>query len=76
MLDSERAAYGEPIVVTPSRQLVAEFGRGYSEKNLRHMVQFAEMGCPVGEQPKNSSSTSLAIVQQAVALLPHPLTEF
>src|SRR5260370_35294239 len=36
------AAYGEQIVVTPSRQLVVDYGRGYSEKNLRRMVQFAE----------------------------------
>jgi uncharacterized protein DUF1016 len=43
VLGSERAAYGEQIVVTVSRQLVTEYGRGYSEKNLRRMVQFAEL---------------------------------
>lgn len=42
VLGSERAAYGEPIVATLSRQLVAEYGRGYTEKNLRRMIQFAE----------------------------------
>ena len=42
VLGSERAAYGEQIVATLSRQLVAEYGRGYSEKNLRRMIQFAE----------------------------------
>lgn len=42
VLGGERAAYGEQIVVTLSRQLVAEFGRGYTEKNLRRMMQFAE----------------------------------
>jgi hypothetical protein len=42
VLGSERAAYGEQIVVTLSRQLVVEYGRGYSEKNLRRMVRFAE----------------------------------
>jgi len=42
VLGSERAAYGEQIVVTLSRQLVVEYGRGYSEKNLRRMVQFTE----------------------------------
>ena len=42
VLDSKRAAYGEQIVSTLSRELVAEFGRGYAEKNLRRMVQFAE----------------------------------
>ncbi len=43
VLRAERAGYGEQIVVTLSHQLVAEFGRGYSEKNLRRMVQFAEV---------------------------------
>jgi len=42
VLGAERAAYGEQILVTVSRQLMAEYGRGYSEKNLRRMVQFAE----------------------------------
>jgi predicted nuclease of restriction endonuclease-like (RecB) superfamily len=42
VLHAARAGYGEQIVVTLSHQLVAEFGRGYSEKNLRRMVQFAE----------------------------------
>ena len=42
VLGAERAAYGEQIVVTLSHQLVGEFGRGYSEKNLRRMMQFAE----------------------------------
>jgi hypothetical protein len=43
VLGSERAAYGEQIVVTVSRQLVVDYGRGYSEKNIRRMVQFAEL---------------------------------
>jgi predicted nuclease of restriction endonuclease-like (RecB) superfamily len=42
MLGSKRATYGEQIVATLSRELVAEFGRGYAEKNLRRMMQFAE----------------------------------
>lgn len=42
ILGAERAAYGEQILATLSRQLVAEFGRGFSEKSLRRMVQFAE----------------------------------
>jgi len=42
VLGRERGAYGEQIVVTVSRQLVALYGRGYAEKNLRRMVQFAE----------------------------------
>lgn len=38
----ERADYGEAIVTTLSRQLVLEFGRGFTDKNLRRMIQFAE----------------------------------
>ena len=43
ILQEERAEYGKGIVVTLSRQLAAEFGRGFEEKNLRRMIQFAEV---------------------------------
>ena len=43
ILQEERAEYGKEIVVTLSRQLAAEFGRGFEEKNLRRMIQFAEV---------------------------------
>lgn len=43
ILREERAEYGKEIVVTLSRQLTAEFGRGFEEKNLRRMIQFAEV---------------------------------
>jgi uncharacterized protein DUF1016 len=39
---NERATYGEQIVATLSRQLVADFGRGFEKKNLHRMMQFAE----------------------------------
>lgn len=42
VLASKRAGYGEEIVATLSRQLVAEHGRGFEVKNLHRMVQFAE----------------------------------
>lgn len=42
ILRGERAEYGEQIVSTLSRQLEAEYGRGFSEKSLRHMLRFAE----------------------------------
>ena len=41
VLGNQRAEYGEEIVATLSRQLVEEFGTGFSEKSLRRMVQFA-----------------------------------
>ena len=42
-LQGERAEYGRKIVVTLSRQLVVEYGNSFSEKNLRRMMQFAEV---------------------------------
>jgi predicted nuclease of restriction endonuclease-like (RecB) superfamily len=43
LLHGERAAYGQQIVVLLSRQLVVEYGPSFGEKNLRRMVQFAEL---------------------------------
>jgi hypothetical protein len=43
VLGNERATYGGQIVVSVSRQLEMEFGRGFGEKNVRRMVQFAEV---------------------------------
>jgi hypothetical protein len=40
-LAGERARYGEEIVPTLATQLVRDYGRGFAEKNLRRMVQFA-----------------------------------
>jgi hypothetical protein len=42
VLGGERARYGAEIVVTLSRQLAAEYGRGFEEKNLRRMVRFPQ----------------------------------
>ena len=43
ILKEERAEYGKEIIVLLGRQLVEEFGRGFEEKNLRRMIQFAEV---------------------------------
>lgn len=42
ILGGERAGYGQEIVVSLGRELTAEFGRGFEEKNLRRMIQFSE----------------------------------
>jgi len=42
ILKGERAESGEPIVSTLSRQLAQDYGSGFSAKNLRHMIKFAE----------------------------------
>jgi len=43
VLAGERAAYGEQIVATLSRQLSTDYGRSFGIKNLRHMMRFAEI---------------------------------
>lgn len=42
VLNGERASYGERLIPTLANALEAEFGRGFSSKNLRHMLRFAE----------------------------------
>ena len=42
ILGERRAEYGKEIVATLSRHLKADYGRGFEEKNLRRMIQFAE----------------------------------
>jgi len=42
ILGNDRAEYGKQIVIAISKQLVAEFGKGWSEKQLRHCLRFAE----------------------------------
>ena len=43
ILKEKRAEYGREIVVTLSRQLVKEFGNGFSRPNLFRMVRFREV---------------------------------
>ncbi|NGX27400.1 MAG: hypothetical protein K940chlam6_01336, partial [Chlamydiae bacterium] len=43
VLKEERAEYGKAIVASVSRQLVLDYGNGFTEKNLRRMIQFAEV---------------------------------
>lgn len=43
VLNNKRAEYGEQIVSTLSRQLKTEYGNGWSEKQLRHCLRFAEI---------------------------------
>lgn len=42
LLGNRRAGYGEEIVSTLSRQLTLDYGQGFSAKNLRHMIRFAQ----------------------------------
>src|SRR2546430_627533 len=43
ILEEKRAEYGEQIVSALSSQLTAEFGTGFTKRNLFNMVRFAEV---------------------------------
>ena len=43
VLKSKRAGYGEQIVAALGRQLQRDFGRGFGQRNLFRMMQFAEV---------------------------------
>jgi predicted nuclease of restriction endonuclease-like (RecB) superfamily len=43
VLREQRAEYGKKIVAALGKQLEREFGRGFGDKNLRRMIQFAEV---------------------------------
>ncbi len=42
VLKGERAGYGEQVVNNVAKQLETEYGRGFSNKNMRHMLRFVE----------------------------------
>jgi len=48
ILKQKRAEYGEQIVQVLSAQLAAEYGRGFSRRNLFNMIRFSEV-FPDGE---------------------------
>ncbi|MEW6618281.1 MAG: PDDEXK nuclease domain-containing protein [bacterium] len=43
ILKGDRAEYGKKIVLLLSQRLAEEYGNNFSEKNLRRMMQFAEV---------------------------------
>ncbi len=43
VLEGRRAEYGAQLVIAIGQQLGSLYGRGFGEKNLRRMVQFAEV---------------------------------
>ena len=42
ILENERAEYGKQVVANLAKELHVEFGGGWSEKQLRHCLRFAE----------------------------------
>ena len=54
---SQRADYGELVMGTLSTRLTAEFGRGFSKRNLEYMRQFyAEYGSRSGQIAQKPSA--------------------
>lgn len=45
ILDNQRAEYGKEIISSLSIQLSAKFGKSFEAKNLRRMMQFANVFC-------------------------------
>ncbi len=43
ILKGKRAEYGKGILPTLAAKLTRDYGRGFAEKNLRRMIQFAEV---------------------------------
>ncbi len=43
ILKENRAEYGKQIVIKLANQLTHDYGKTFSEKNLRRMTQFAEV---------------------------------
>lgn len=43
VLGGERADYGKQVITSLSRTLTAQFGRGWSKRNLAQMVKFSEI---------------------------------
>lgn len=43
ILQNQRAEYGKEVVLSLSKQLTAEYGKGWGEKQLRQCMQFAQV---------------------------------
>ncbi|MFJ1431089.1 DUF1016 N-terminal domain-containing protein [Capnocytophaga canimorsus] len=43
VLNNERATYGKRIVPMIANELESKYGRNFTEKNIRRMMQFAEV---------------------------------
>lgn len=43
ILKNKRAGYGKQVVATVAEQLERNYGRNFSERNLRRMIQFSEL---------------------------------
>lgn len=66
VLGGQRAGYDEEIVVSFSRQLTADYGRGFSTKSLRHTMRFADVS------PRLAIVSKLSRQSQVLPRIAHP----
>ncbi len=43
VLNNKRAGYGEEIIINLSTNLTSHYGKGWSDKQIRHCLRFAEI---------------------------------
>lgn len=73
ILKEERAPYGKRILSTLSKELIAEYGPGYSQPNLTRMIRFAtlfpskEIVATVSKELSWSHFVELLQIEDAVA---------
>lgn len=68
ILKEKRAEYGKQIFYALSRKLVEEFGSGFSQTNLFHMVRFAEVFPEQQILPALSAKLSWTHLRQIIYL--------
>jgi hypothetical protein len=70
ILQSKRAEYGKQIVALVSRQLMDSYGKGFAEKSIRRMMQFAAV---FPDEQIVASATRQLSWSHFVELIPFPL---
>lgn len=58
ILQNKRAEYGKQIVATVSTQLESQYGKSFTEKNVRRMMRFAEEFCDANILPPLAAQLS------------------
>lgn len=68
VLKGKRADYGKRIVATVSQQLVRDYGRGFSKRNIHKMVQFYEYYQDVRIVPTLSAQLSWSHIVEIIMI--------
>jgi hypothetical protein len=68
IIGDQRAAYGEEVVGQLARALTAEFGRGFSKRNLHHMVRLVEVFPDAGIVHALRSQLSWTHLRELIAI--------